>query len=65
MGFFSKFDKIRRKLRIWSHLLAKSFMKNFIFSAVPARKIENVYFENVQLHNSKSFFAEEMLLPTR
>ena len=59
MGFFSKFDKIRRKLRIWSHLLAKSFMKNFIFCAVPARKIENV-----QLQNSKSFFAEEMLLPT-
>ena len=29
--FFSKFDQIRMKLRIWSHLLKKSFMKNFIF----------------------------------
>ena len=29
--FFSKCDQIRsRKLRIWSHLLKKSLMKNFI-----------------------------------
>ena len=28
--FFSKFDQIRRKLRIWSHLLKKSLMENFI-----------------------------------
>ena len=32
--FFSKCDQIRRKLRIWSHLLEKSFMENFIFCAV-------------------------------
>ena len=32
--FFSKCDQIRRKLRIWSHLLKKSVMKNFIFCAV-------------------------------
>ena len=32
-GFFSKCDKIRRKRRIWSHLLKKS-LKNFIFCAV-------------------------------
>ena len=29
--FFSKCDQIRRKLRIWSYLLKKSFMENFIF----------------------------------
>ena len=29
--FFSKCDQIRRKLRIWSHLLKKSLMQNFIF----------------------------------
>ena len=29
--FLSKCDQIRRKLRIWSHLLRKSFMENFIF----------------------------------
>ena len=33
-NFFSKCDQIRRKLRIWSHLLKKSFMENFIFYAV-------------------------------
>ena len=31
--FFSKCDQIRRKLQIWSHLLRKSFMENFIFCA--------------------------------
>ena len=33
-GFFSKCDQIRRKLRIWSHLLKKSSMENFTFCAV-------------------------------
>ena len=36
--FFSKCDQIRSffrsSLRIWSHLLEKSLMKNFIFCAV-------------------------------
>ena len=32
--FFIKCDQIRRKLRIWSHLLKKSLMKNFIFWVV-------------------------------
>ena len=31
--FFSKCDQIRRKLRIWSHLLKKSLTENFIFWA--------------------------------
>ena len=31
---FSKYDQIRRKLQIWSHLLKKPFMENFIFRAV-------------------------------
>ena len=29
--FFSKCDQIHVFLRIWSHLLKKSFMENFIF----------------------------------
>ena len=29
--FFSKYDQIRRKLRIWSHLLKKSLMEISIF----------------------------------
>ena len=32
--FFSKCNQISRKLRIWSHLLKKSSMENFIFLAV-------------------------------
>ena len=32
--FFSKCGQIRRRLRIWSHLLKKSLMENFIFCAV-------------------------------
>ena len=36
--FFSKYDQIRRKLRIWSHLLKKSLMENFIFCAVTTIK---------------------------
>ena len=32
--FFNKCNQIRRKLRIWSHLLKKSLMENFIFCAV-------------------------------
>ena len=32
--FFSKCDQISRKLRIWSHLLKKLLMENFIFCAV-------------------------------
>ena len=32
--FFSQCDQIRWKLWIWSHLLKKSLMENFIFRAV-------------------------------
>ena len=28
-AFFSKYDQIRRKLQIWSHLQKKSLMENF------------------------------------
>ena len=32
--YFSKCDQIRTFLRIWSHLLKKSLMENFIFCAM-------------------------------
>ena len=32
--FFSKYNQIRRKLRIWSHLLKKSLIENFNFCAL-------------------------------
>ena len=34
--FFSKSKQIRSFLRIWSHLLKKSLIENFIFCAVDA-----------------------------
>ena len=33
-NFFSKCDQIRSFLQIWSHLLKKSLIENFIFCAV-------------------------------
>ena len=36
---FSKWDQIRRKLRIWSHLLKKPLMEIFIFCAVSVNGI--------------------------
>ena len=35
--FFGKFDQIRWKLWIWSYLMKKSLMENFIFCAVNAK----------------------------
>ena len=39
--FSSKCDQIRRKLRIWSHLLKKSLMENLIFCAVGKTLLKN------------------------
>ena len=37
--FFSKCDQIRSFLRIWSHLLKKCLMKNFIFCTMSLMSI--------------------------
>ena len=37
--FFSKCDQIHSFLRIWSHLLKKSLMENFIFFVVRTNTI--------------------------
>ena len=61
--FFSKCDQIRRKLRIWSHLLKKSLIENFIFCAVLAlstlkfaKSLEN-YLYFVKLGNLKNVYG--------
>ena len=64
---FSKFDQIRWKLRIWSHLLKKYFMENFIFCAVNKlgicallrilRNLSTLY-QEVLLISIKSMFQE-------
>ena len=41
-NFLSKCDQIHRKLRIWSHLLKKSWTENFIFCAVVLSKYSKV-----------------------
>ena len=38
--FSSKCDQIHNKLRVWSHLLEKSLMENFIFCAALWAKTE-------------------------
>ena len=45
--FLSKSDQIHRKLRIWSHLLKKSLMENFIFCAV-------IFLEDVNTETHKN-----------
>ena len=49
--FFSKCDQIRGKLRIWSHLLRKSLMENFIFCV-----LSNLMFTR----RKKGFFAKHI-----
>ena len=34
MDFFNKCDQMRRFLRIWSYMLKKSLMENFLFCVV-------------------------------
>ena len=44
--FLSKCDQIRRKLRIWSRLLKKSLMDNFIFCVVKHEKVYKCFVQN-------------------
>ena len=47
IDFFSKCDQIRNFLQIWSHLLKKSFMVNFIFCAVTSVKDDHKGFKDI------------------
>ena len=42
-GFFNRNDQIRSFLRIWSHLLEKLLMENFIFCVVTNVKYYSEY----------------------
>ena len=50
--FFSKCDQIRILLRIWSHLLKKSLMENFIFCAVNPADISQRLSESMHISRS-------------
>ena len=63
--FFSKCDQIRSFLRIWSHLLKKSLMENFIFCAVylaikaPAFLVPVRGKFSIPFHSTKGFLKVE------
>ena len=50
--FFRKCDQICKKLRIWSHLLNKFLMENFIFCAV--KRTNSAEFEKGSLKTSEN-----------
>ena len=66
--FFSKCARIRRKLRIWSHLLKKSSTENFIFCAVGLFLSEWVYIFrskiNANFTKKGGFFLQKTRLST-
>ena len=51
-NFFSKCDQICSLLQIWSHLMKKSLMENFIFLCSVCKTAEN---EDVTLVNVSNF----------
>ena len=53
-NFSSKSDQIRKKLRIWSHLMKKSLMQNFIFCAVLQLVYENLFHRGVIKYVAKT-----------
>ena len=55
--FFSKCNQIRNFLRIWSHLLNKSFMENFIFCEVNGLLNSAVLFRKCGKINEKEWDA--------
>ena len=55
--FFSKCDQIRNFLQIWSHLLKKYLMKNFIFCAVHIGRFSNLHQCTFQLMSRKFLFT--------
>ena len=50
----SKSDQIRKKLRIWSHLMKKSLIQNFIFCTVLQLVYENLFHRGVIKYVAKT-----------
>ena len=55
--FFSKCDKIRRFLLIWSYLLKKFLMENSFF-------VQCLYWDYVQQFNKQTFFIINIIFMT-
>ena len=60
--FFSKCDQICSFLRIWSRLLRKSLMENFIFYAVRADNLFRIKLESLNLDHNRMVFVNFLLL---
>ena len=62
--FFSKSDRIRRRLRIWSHLLKRSLMENCIFCAVllPINISLKAKFHDILETNVASILKKKMIM---
>ena len=56
--FFNKCDQIRRKLRIWSHLLKKSLMRNFIFCA--AKRFDKFSYDFKHIFSDRVYFEKSL-----
>ena len=63
--FFSECEQIRRKLRIWSHLLKKSLMGNFIFCVVKVADLQTCNFikKRIQQRCFSVKFAKSLRTP--
>ena len=62
--FFTKCDQIRSFLRIWSHLLRKSLLENFIFCAVSLATDGKVSFiDAITLSQAASFTWSMSIFP--
>ena len=62
--FFGKCDQSRRKLQIWSQLLKKSLMENFIFCAVKIFKLGDVIVMQIAKHEYPRIFKQCWYLKT-
>ena len=54
-NFLSKCDQIRSLQRIWSHLLKKSLMENFIFCTVQYEKFSTGRFTSQTVFHNHSW----------
>ena len=63
--FFRKCDQFCRKLRIWSHLLKKSLMENFIFCAVTIPTLMDIELDGLCQENHVGLYYCTLTLPVK
>ena len=63
MDFSSKYDQTRRFLRIWSHLLKKSLIENFLCRNVT--DLSGTWWELSLMNALPSFFEKKKNVPLR